>query len=78
MAVATVVFIGGVIYGVIRETFWRLRKKKEGEQFCDFHKAMHKISSTFVFILGCIVMYIILMERSLNGELLLFVIISIF
>lgn len=43
MTLATIVFIGGVIYGVVRGTFWRLCGKNKENQFRDFHEAMHKM-----------------------------------
>ena len=43
MAVATIIFISGVVYGAIRGTFWRLRGKNKAKQFRDFHEAMHKM-----------------------------------
>ena len=50
MAIATVIFISGVIYGVIRGTFWRLRRKKKEDQFRDFHEAMHKMFKFDLFL----------------------------
>lgn len=43
MTLATIVFIGGVIYGVVRGIFWRLCGKNKENQFRDFHEAMHKM-----------------------------------
>ena len=43
MTLATIVFIGGVIYGVVRGIFWLLCGKNKENQFRDFHETMHKM-----------------------------------
>lgn len=42
MTVSTIVFIGGVIYGIIRGMLWRIQRKERDERLWLFHNAMHK------------------------------------
>lgn len=43
MIVSTIVFIGGVIYGIIRGILWRIQRKERNERLWLFHKAMHRV-----------------------------------